>query len=648
MKLLLVLALLAAGSNAAARADRVDNFQLLDHNGEAHELYYDRTASAVVLMAHGNGCGFVRGAVEALDEVRASFEPEGVRFLLLNANPQDDRASIRREAAEQGITMPILVDETQLIGQALRLTNTTQVLVIEPGTWSIRYRGPVDDRFDGAAGNGVSQHYLRDALAAVLAGEPVAVPEREGIGCVIPYTPAAKGEISYSETVAPILVENCVGCHSPGSIGPFAMTDYNVVRGFAPMIREVVRTQRMPPWHADPHIGTFQADRSLSVEDTRALVHWIEAGAPRGNGPDPLTLIDHSVPEWPLGEPDLVLTLPPFEVPATGIIDYQFPYVVNPLDRDVWVRAATVVPGDRQVVHHALVGSVETIERASHPDAVFDNYLIGYVPGAESLVMAENTGVFVPKGGAFAFQMHYTAAGRASTDVTRMALYFYEEPPKYVMRHHVILNPFIRIPPEAQRHAEHAYLEFHKDAILHSLFPHAHFRGYSSSFVLRYPDGSEETLLSVPRYDFNWQREYALAEPLHVPAGSRLIHRSVYDNSALNRANPDPTRTVPWGLQSYDEMLYGAIQFRWADETSDRKTHDLQLARAKQMFGFLDRNIDGRLQWNELPPQLQARVAHAFPVEMRETDQGLDFAQFLRVSQQPRVSDARPAERDPG
>jgi hypothetical protein len=649
MKPLLVLALVVAGSHAAANAaERVDNFQLLDHKGQAHELYYYQDASAIVLMAHGNGCVFVRDAVNALDELRAEYEPRGVEFLLINPNPQDDRGSIAREAAEHGIDVPILVDETQLIGESLRLTHTSEVLVVDPSSWSIRYRGPVDDRFAGEGSEHASEHYLGDALRAVLSDESVATPQREGMGCVIPYMNGDGGDaVSYSEQVAPILTANCLGCHSEGGIGPFAMTGYDIVRGFAPMIREVVRTQRMPPWHADPHIGEFQGDRGLSNDEVRTLVHWVEAGAPRGNGPDPLARGDLSVDEWPLGEPDFIVTLPAFDVPATGVVDYQFPVVPNPLDRDVWVRAATVAPGDRSVVHHALAGSVEDMERAARMDAVFDNYLIGFAPGAESLVMPEDTGVLVRKGGAFVFQMHYTPTGRAGTDVTRLALYFHDEPPRNFLRHHVILNPMLRIPPGAAAHEEQAYLGFPRDAVLYSLFPHAHYRGFSSSFVLRYPDGTEETLLSVPRYDFNWQREYAFVEPVSVPAGSKLIHRTVYDNSARNPGNPDPSRMVTWGLQSHDEMLYGAVQYRWVDETTDRPLHDPRVAEAQQTFGFMDRNMDGRLQWRELPPNLQRHLEPRFPPEVRDTEAGLDLQQFMEALR-PRTGDAHGGRGDAG
>ena len=169
------------------------------------------------------------------------------------------------------------------------------------------------------------------------------------------------------------------------------MTEYTMIRGFAPMIREVVRTKRMPPWHADPHIGQWQGDRSLSIEEIQTLVHWIEAGAPRGDGPDPLESVKRASSKWPMGEPDLVLDIPGFEVPATGVVNYQFPYLKNPLDHGIWIKATTILPGDRSVVHHVLAGSTESNELPGREDNLFENYIIGYAPGAESYVMPEGT-----------------------------------------------------------------------------------------------------------------------------------------------------------------------------------------------------------------------------------------------------------------
>jgi hypothetical protein len=367
-------------------------------------------------------------------------------------------------------------------------------------------------------------------------------------------------------------------------------------------------------------------------------VHWVEAGAPRGGGADPLVQQTRSWTEWPLGKPDLVVTLPAIDVPATGVVDYQYPWVANPLDHDVWVRAATITPGDRAVVHHALAGSVAAPPKEDDLDAVFDNYLIGYAPGAESIEYPDETGVFLPKGGAFTFQLHYTPVGRAVRDVSRMALYFSDKPPTHVMRHHVVLDPTIQIAPNDPAYADSAYLEFDHDAVLYSLFPHAHYRGRSAQFTLIYPDGRHELLLSVPRYDFNWQREYRLTRPLSVPAGARLVYTGVYDNSARNPGNPDPNRTVPWGLQSWDEMLYGAIMFRWAGERSNAQFHDPRRLGLRQMYGFMDRDMNGRLELDEMPARMRKNFEPDFASVDRNADGGLDVDEYITAMQQRRVS----------
>ena len=640
---LILASLLAIATGAAA--ERIDNFLLLDQHGAAHELYYLSDAAAVVIMVQGNGCPIVRNAWPTLKALKDEYSGKGVEFLMLNSNLQDDRDTIRAEAEAFGIDVPILVDETQLIGESLDLIRTAEVLIIDPDGWQIAYRGPLDDRLTYERQKAeAKEHYVRDALDATLAGRPVEVPRRDSLGCLINFPEKGSDRhrsISYSETVAPILAEHCLGCHRPGGIAPWAMTEHRLMLGFAPMIREVLRTDRMPPWHSDPHVGQWLSDRSLSVDEIKTLVHWIEAGAPRGTGPDPLEELASPAPDWPLGEPDLIVTVPAFDVPATGVVDYQYPAVPNPLEHSVWVKAVAIAPRDRAVVHHVLVGhSRRTDDGQGGEPSVFENYLHGYAPGAEASVFPDDTGALIEPGGAFVFQMHYTPTGKAATDVTRLGLYFHDRPPVGILRHHAVVNPAIQIPPHAARHEESAYFEFDDDAILFSLFPHAHFRGRSSRFVLRYPDGTEKVLLSVPKYDFNWQREYNFAEPVSVPAGSRIIHRTVYDNSAQNPGNPDPSRTVPWGQQSWDEMLYGAMRFRWRHETAAAPTHDPALAGLRLLYGYADRNMDGRLALGEMPEQTRTRFEADFDRADSDGDGGIsvpEFREFTRPG--PRSGD---------
>lgn len=642
-------AILFALAAPFAAAKRVDNFTLLDHRGEAHELYYYSDARAVVLMVQGNGCPVVRNALPDLSKVRAQYEDQGVRFLMINSNLQDSRETIAAEAAEWNIDLPILDDDAQLVGESLEFTRTAEVLVVNPDGWQLAYRGPINDRLDyERQKEAADHHYLADALDAVLGGTAPNIEAKGAVGCLINFPEREAREehaaISYAETIAPMLKENCSSCHQPGGIGPWAMTSYQMVRGFGPMIREVVRTKRMPPWHADPHVGNWKNDIGLSIEERKTLIHWIEAGAPRGEGPDPLLEVAErkQTSDWPLGEPDLVLELPAYDIPASGVVDYQFPTMKNPLDEDVWVKAMTVVPGSTEVVHHVLVGSTDGGELPEDAtDGVFDNYLGGYAPGTGSSVMPEGTGVYLPADSHFLLQLHYTPYGKAVTDVTRIGLYFHDERPAKFLRHGVVLNPFIHIPPNAKRHRQQAYIEFERDAELHTILPHSHYRGRSSTFALRYPDGTEEVLLSVPNYDFNWQRGYDFVEPKRVPAGSRLVHTTVYDNSAQNPGNPDPSKRVTWGLQSWDEMLYGDFVFTWVEETAGNPIHDNERLDDYQTIGFLDADMDGAVQMDELSERMKKRFARVFEHGDANQDQAISAPEYAAFSQWARAQRAK-------
>lgn len=598
-------------TSAIAAQDRVDNFRLLDQDRSAHELYYHKDAKAVVLLVTMNGCPIARNLLPDLRDIRTQFG-DNVEFMLINSSLQDTYKSIAQEVADFGIDFPVLVDDSQLIGEALKLDRSGEVLVIDTSDWSVAYRGPVNDRVAyETQRNEAKAHYLTDALAAVVAGKPVAEPKRQALGCLVNFPElkqkTAHTQISYTDVIAPILEKRCVACHLPNGIGPWAMTSYEMIRGFSPMIREVVRTRRMPPWEVDTSLADIHAARALTLEERKTLVHWIEAGSPRGDGEDPLLAVKPLKEGWPLGEPDLVVEAPAFTVPATGVIEYQFPAIANPLDRDVWVRAVSIQPGETKAVHHVLVGTSEQDIPVGEErlDAVFRNYLMAYAPGAESYTYPEGTGVLVKAGGQIHLQIHYTAYGREATDVSKVALYFHDEEPTYNLRQQVVLGFDLQIPPGEARHEERAYFEFDQPAIIYSLFPHTHFRGVETWFDVHLPDGKIAPLLHVPRYDFNWQHSYTLEEPLNVPAGARLVHRSVYDNSTANLANPDATRQVPWGLQSYDEMLYGGFFFRWQNGTSKKPVHNKQNFRIAQIFGALDDDFSGALTVNEMPASLR-------------------------------------------
>ena len=574
------------GLVAIEPGDRVENFRLIDQKGNSHELFYFNDQKALVFLVQGNGCPIARNAAPRFQELRDIYSDKEVQFFMLNSNLQDNRLSIREEAKEYGYDLSILIDETQIISESLDLSRTGEVFIIDPKNWSVVYIGAIDDRLTYEnQKKEASEHYLKNAIDDLLAGESVSVPRTESLGCLINFpNKLDKNSISYSEEVAPILLKNCAVCHRKGGVGPWAMTDYNMIKGFSLMMREVIRTKRMPPWHADPLIGQFSNDRSLSNKEIQTLVHWIEAGAPRGEGTDPLleTIINQS--EWAneeeLGPPDYIINIPSTDIPATGVVDYQYKFVKNTVGKDVWVKAAEILPGDKAVLHHVITsfGQLETRGPRKGKLKYRDRKgLRGYAPGINSNPYPDGGGIFLPANVAFEFQMHYTPVGRATVDETRMGIWVAQEKPKHEIFSMILLNPRIRIPAGTKEHKESASRVVSKDALLYSVLVHAHYRGKKMVVAAYYPNGKTEVLLSVPNYDFNWQTSYDLEEPKFIPAGTTLIQHQWWDNSPQNLANPNPDVEVTWGDQSFEEMLFGAYLMRYLEEGEEMDSYQQAL-----------------------------------------------------------------------
>ena len=632
-----VLFAIASSGNGLAQSS-AGNFTLFDEQGRAVELHYNRLADAVVLMTHRVDSELVAQASDRLAQTLGEFAGQDIPFFLINPETTSTRETLIQDKADHQLTAPILQDDGQLVGKTFGLNTAGEVLLIDPQNWNVVYRGPVvDDLADPKA------LYLRDALTALLADQIVAQATR-----TMPNAYAGEqiaqasmmSSISYSDTVVPILQEKCVSCHRPGGIGPWAMTSHAMVQGFSPMIREVILTKRMPPWHADPKINQFKHDMGLTMQQAQTLVQWIDEGARSDGSADPLLAVGERETEWELGEPDLVLDLPAFTVPATGTLDYQILTVENPLERDVWVRAVQIVPSDRQVLHHAIAtfgpkDFQSGIDLGSPiGEALFQSQLMTFVPGNELYEYPERTGVLVPAGSTFFSQMHYTTYGRESTDRTKIGLYFSEVEPEFTLQHYAMLNVDLRIPPGEANYEAGAYYQFQKDAVIYSLFPHAHYRGRSSTFSLAYPDGREELVLSVPNYDFNWQRYFQLQEPIHAAAGTRLIHRTVYDNSEANLSNPDASKLVRFGEQTWEEMLYGGVSFRFEHKEDDVREVDIGKNLAGITIGYMDLNMDGKVELTEMPERMRQGLAMAFVILDKNKSGGLEFDEFQQLMMQ--------------
>jgi hypothetical protein len=376
--------------------------------------------------------------------------------------------------------------------------------------------------------------------------------------------------------VAPILQKSCVPCHTAGGIGPFAMSSYDKVKGRADMIEEVLLTQRMPPWHADPHYGSFVNERSLTPEQAQTLERWVAQGAPRGSGDDPLAAAATPAPEWPLGQPDVLVKFPTAqEVPASGVFDYRYVYVRSPLSTNAWLRAAVVKPGNRKVVHHILVLVATPQELQNRRmrgggeagGGGLNGYFAAYVPGYEAIPYPENSGKLLPAGSIMVFQVHYTATGKPESDVSEMGLYLCKEKPALELKTRSAFNVEFTIPPGVPNQETTAEFTFKKDAVLYEMSPHMHLRGSWFRYEAVYPDGKKEVLLSVPHYDFRWQHLYRFAEPKRLPAGTRLVCTGAHDNSAQNPDNPDPKETVQFGNQTFEEMFIGYFNYTDAPQS---------------------------------------------------------------------------------
>ena len=551
----LLLPLTANGGDIPAQAE---NFALIDHEGKSHELDYYLKMEGVkglVVFVQGNGCPLVQKRIPELNRMKASYQGKGVLFCMLNANLQDSRAEIANEVAEYQIGMPVLKDEAQIVARSLGVKRTAEVYLISSRGRKIVYRGALDDRLDyQAAKPAATKHYLRDAIENLLTGGEIKPTVTEAPGCKITFPKYPKG-LTYTRDIAPILAQKCVTCHTKGGLAPFSMSSYRKVAGWSDMISEVIMTRQMPPWHADPDIREFSNDCSLSAEEANKVVTWVSEGSPKGEGPDPLAGLETEIPDWFLGAPDKVIKLPSQKVEAEGVFDYRYVTLDNPFDRDVWLTATEVRPGNTKVLHHVIVTSHPVGQRKKA------NWITGYAPGTQGQRYPEGSSVFLKKGHQLRFQLHYTASGKPEVDETELGLHVSDKPGAKIFKTAVVAHSRFKIPPGDREYEQEKSLPIQKNVTLYAINPHMHFRGKFMNFTAEFPDGRREMLLSVPNYNFNWQRTYILKEPLKLPAGTKVRIRNAWDNSSYNPYNPDSTKEIKWGEQSFDEMFFATLGY---------------------------------------------------------------------------------------
>ncbi|HVY69830.1 MAG TPA: redoxin domain-containing protein [Verrucomicrobiae bacterium] len=543
-----------------ATAAGVPNFTLMDFREQNQELRR-ADGKAVVLFFTGNGCPIAAKSVPKLRALKSKFGKEGITFWVINAYPDDTLQSIREERNKLKMTGFQILRDTKLeVALSLGVERTAEVVAISTSDWKVFYQGAIDDQYtEGAERPAPQSKFLETALRQFLAGQPIETTRTASHGCRLPYAGIIDTP-SYAAQVAPILRGHCVQCHREGGIGQWEMNGYGPVKNKARMIEEVLLTRRMPPWDPSPDYGHFADGNSLSPEEAQTLLAWVKAGAPRGEGEDPLTAKLDPLPDWELGTPNAVVRLAKEQqIPATGVLDYrQLPLTSPGLTNEVWLRAVTLKPGNRKVVHHAII-------YAKWPGCVDNSggkgvFIAGWAPGVPSLKFPEGVGKRLPANAELSVEMHYTTCGTDETDVTQAAFYYWPGPQARSAETRAALDLDLMVPPGTDEARHHATYCFNKPATIYGLSPHMHKRGKWMRYELLLPDGTKETLLHVPRYDFNWQHTYRFAEPRHVQPGTWLLVSGAFDNSDSNPANPDSRERVRFGQQSWDEMFIGFFE----------------------------------------------------------------------------------------
>jgi hypothetical protein len=604
-----------------------DSVSMVDLRGNARTLADYASAKLRVVAFIAAECPVANLYVPVLVEMEKSYRAQGVQFLAVYPQANDSVDEIAVHGYDRGIPFPILKDRDAYLADELGIKRVPTVCVIDQ-KGMLRYRGRIDDQVGvGTRRPKATKSELRDAIDSLLRDQDPAVTQTNVDGCIIQKdsAPLIDGEVTFTKDVAKILQNKCEECHRPGRIGPFTLSSYDDAFDWADQIKEVVINRQMPPWHADERFGHFLNDRRLTDQERQTLLTWVDTGKKKGNDAD-LPPAKEWVEGWEMGKPDVVLTIPqPQSIPASGVVPYRYIIVPTGFTEDKWVVAAEGKPGNPAIVHHIIVYlmSPEKPDPFREGDGEM-NVLTEWAPGNGPVQAAPGTALRVPKGATLLLEMHYTPNGTEQTDQSMVGIRFSPNPPERIIRANLFANELIRIPARDPHHRESRLYTFREDSRILALLPHMHWRGKHFEYIATYPDGKKERLLSVPRWDFNWQTGYWFREPIRVPKGTTVEAIATWDNSANNLANPDPNRDVTWGLQTWEEMMVGWMYYvRETPDTDEiaaaKNDRPIKLSSAG-MFRIMDRDKNGWVAGKEIPPQFRPMLEQ-LGIDLR---QGLD------------------------
>jgi len=551
-------------------------------------------ATAVIFI--NTECPISNGYVNTLNEFAKQFASQGVTVVGLNPNDGVSLPEMAAHRKEFAIAFPVLRDLGAIVADQLGARHCPEAVLIDThGT--VQYKGRIDERYTkrGGAANEIRRHDLMLATEQFLASKPISVTRTEVIGCPIfrsrktqqPDQTSRENSVTYSEHIAPLLQDNCLSCHRPGGIGPFALDSFEQAVSWADDIKEFTSNRQMPPWLPAEGFGEFHNRRSMSQAEIALIAKWVDGGCVAGDlkkVPAAPVFKDG----WTLGEPDLIIqTDTPFNVPPDGKDLYHCFVIPTDFDDDQFVSGVEVRPGNNRVVHHILT-FIDTSNRSTQLDAEspgqgyatsagFPGFLPaggmgGWAPGNQPQTLRDGMARVLPAKCKIVIQIHYHPSGKPETDQTRIGLHFAKTPVTRTVRVLPVM-PFggplsgMRIPAGDANSEVRTSMFLPRDSLVLNVTPHMHLLGKDLKLTATLPNGKVQPLIFVPRWDFNWQESYQYLEPIPLPKGTRLDLVAHYDNSAENPANPNsPPKEVRWGEQTSSEMCIAFLQLVPQDE----------------------------------------------------------------------------------
>lgn len=580
---LALLAVPAAGVRllaAPSRTAQLKKIRLTDGAGRAHTLAEYGKSRILVLLFVGAFCPISNSYAGPVSTLSGEYAGRGVQFVGVNSMLAESPETVAAHAREYRMAFPVLKDGGQELADLLGARVTPEVFVLDQNR-RVRYQGRIDDRYSSRTRQSarVTNHDLRSALDALLAGRAPDAPSTRAFGCAIsrPQKQVSNAEVTFHRDVEPVLQKRCQSCHRPGQVAPFSLLTYADAQSWAPEIAEFAAARRMPPWKAEPGFGHFRESRRLSDQEIHLLKRWAELGAPRGNESDAPPA--RQWPEgWMLGKPDLVLEpSESFDVAAEGDDVFRCFVLPTGLDRDVDVAAVEIRPGSPRVVHHVInfLDSSGNGRKLDEKDAgpgynggpggvgfLPSGGLGGWAPGNMPRFLPEGIGMKLRKGADVVMQVHYHKTGKPERDRTRVGLYFARKPVERYMSMIPVTDLRIDIPPGVERHEVKSDIRVPFQAEVLSVTPHMHLLGKEMKVWATLPDQSEQNLIWIKDWDYRWQDTYYFEKPLSLPAGSTVHMRAYFDNSDSNPLNPhSPPKRVTFGESTTDEMAFAFLEY---------------------------------------------------------------------------------------